>query len=134
MGRLDAYAPVTKNGKDTKEAKLGDQNLESIALGMTTKLGSVAILFFTIVLLVRLYQYTSRLSVFYHSRADLLHLFKPSDVAALEKFADIYAPDWVEFGKGAEGIYEKLFHQLLPSKVPTLPRFARAKRDSDKSS
>ena len=127
-------APLARNGKDLKDAnaKVNDLNYESIALGMTTKLGSVAILFFTIVLLVRLYQYTSRLSVFYHSRADLLHLFKPSDVVALEKFAEIYAPDWVEFGKGAEGLYEKLYQELLPNKAPSRWRFSRPGKSEEK--
>lgn len=126
------FKEIAQAYKAQATEKNAEKNIESVMLGMTTKIGSVALLFFSIFLLVSLYRYTSRLSIFYHSRADLLHLFAPNDTEALEKFATTYVPDWVEFGKGSDSVYERVFNDLFPQGLASRMGFGRNKKATAK--
>lgn len=66
---------------------------------LTTRLGAAALLLFLIQILVPMYRYNTRLSGFYHSRADALQLIRTADFSQLSMLVDVLAPDDVEFGR-----------------------------------
>jgi hypothetical protein len=83
--------------------KIASKTIESSNILMSssvTRIGTVLLLIFLVQILVTLYRYNVRLSVYYEARADLLDVINP-DVAAedIDRLADILTPGDINFGK-----------------------------------
>lgn len=106
---------VTLAGKrvesDTKGSFI-DSSTAYLIAGASTKLGILTLLLFLLVILGRLYQYMSRLSNFYASRADALDLL--GDMTAkdnhelLQALTRIMTPTIAVMGKDTEGVVGKI--------------------------
>jgi hypothetical protein len=73
---------------------------------IATRVGALALIFFLVQVLVPLFRYSTRLSAFYSSRADAIHLLSAADLAplakhaeVLDKVAEILFPANLTFGK-----------------------------------
>ena len=94
----DTFSDSSPNGdKSSKEAVVGFLKLDTLTV---LRIATMTILFFLVQILVRLYQYSLRLSAFWDSRADAMFLAQSFAEKKAERFDDLVralGPDAYDF-------------------------------------
>jgi len=75
---------------------------DEVILTITTKVGSVLLLLFFVRILVSIFRYYIRLSMFYQSRADALSITRATLPLSVSELAAIVSPEKVEFEKAID--------------------------------
>jgi hypothetical protein len=114
---IESTTPYVVNlaGKRSESDAKGsfiDSSTAYLIAGASTKFGILTLLLFLLVILGRLYQYMSRLSNFYASRADALDLLGEIEAKdnheLLHSLTRIMSPAFAVMGKDTEGVFGKI--------------------------